>query len=202
MPSLPASSVIIQAWEHLRSVLHPAVFNHSVRTFVYARASSSQPGETSVNAEALLLACLFHDAGTADPYNGRQRFEVEGADAAARFLARREWTEAAIRPIWEAIALHTSPGIGERIHPLARHTRHGVRIDFGDSTLLPAAEGASLARAAERDYARLDIEAVLVDLVVTQALDSPTKAPASSWPGGLLRAHLEHTTTPGLNRAF
>lgn len=199
---LPQSPVIAAAWDHLKSVLHPAVFNHSVRTYVYAHEISTQPDEPSVDAETLLLACLFHDSGTANQYNGDQRFEVESADAAARFLVQHRWAEESTHSVWEAIALHTSPQIAERIAPLARHTRLGVRIDFGDTALLPSSARPALVPATEHDYARQDIEQVLANLVVAQALGQPVKAPASSWPAGLLEAHLENTDYLGLNPAF
>ncbi|MFD9216626.1 hypothetical protein ACFVY9_26755 [Streptomyces sp. NPDC059544] len=49
---------------------------------------------------------------------------------------------------------------------------------------------------------RLDIEAVLADAVVAQALRSPEKAPPASRPGSLLAAHLAGPGHGGASPAF
>ncbi|MEV5426913.1 hypothetical protein AB0K85_29730 [Streptomyces cellulosae] len=51
-------------------------------------------------------------------------------------------------------------------------------------------------------FPRLGIETVLADAVVAQAVQCPQKAPPSSWPGGLLAAHLAKPTHSGVNPAF
>ena len=136
------------------------------------------------------MAGVLHDVGTADRFNGAQRFEVEGADAAAAYLNARGLDRRAIDLVWEAIALHTSPGIAERRGPLTRLIRLAVRTDFGHSGITP-----ELRQEIELLYPRLGIETVLADAVVAQVLYRPDserleKAPPSSWPGALFSAHL------------
>lgn len=188
----------------MKSIEHPAVFNHSIRTFIYARQVNLQQDGLQQNGvpdndEALFLACLFHDSGTAEDNNGTQRFEVEGADAAGRFLTAEGWTPQLIQPIWEAIALHTSPGIAERSGPLARLTRIGVRIDFGSISLLTDTD---LVQKTEQDYARMNIEHVLGSLVVAQAQAQSSKAPVPSWPANLLAAQCNNPQNTETNPAF
>src|SRR5262249_23286455 len=130
--------------------------------------------------DLVFLACVMHDIGTADAFDGPQRFEVHGADAAAEFLRGNGFGAADVDQVWEAIALHTSPHIAERRGPVPMLTRLGVLEDFSGN---PHPD-------VEQRYPRLDVERVLADAVVAQALRNPAKAPASSWPGGLLRAHL------------
>src|SRR5258708_36153431 len=48
---------------------------------------------------------------------GKQRFEVDGADAAAEFLQDKGIPKESIEVVWDAIALHTSGGIVERKRP-------------------------------------------------------------------------------------
>ena len=180
-------------------LLQPPIFNHSVRVFEYARAIAASE-DCAVDVAALRIASLFHDAGTADEYDGPQRFEVEGADAAAAFLTARGWEATRVDSVWEAIALHTSPQIAERRGPVARYLRLGVRADFGDDTLLPRAE--KHRSEVEAKYPRLMIEQCLGQTVVEQALRNPEKAPPSSWPGGLLQAHLGTSRGQGINPAF
>ncbi|MER7739661.1 HD domain-containing protein [Streptomyces sp. NPDC096538] len=189
------------AHAYVRDVLHPAILNHSVRVWLLADHLGRRQGIEGEEREALAVACLFHDAGTAAAHDGPQRFEVEGADAASTFLTEHGWPEPLVRQVWEAVALHTSPGIAERMGTLPRLVRLAVLADFGRTDLIEAGERAALARALDR-IPRLDIETALGDAVVAQALRSPDKAPPSSWPGGLVAAHRAHPDSTGVNAAF
>ncbi|MDQ0769289.1 hypothetical protein QF031_002038 [Pseudarthrobacter defluvii] len=192
-------AVLAAAEDLLVRLLQPPIFNHCARVFEYARAIAANE-DCAVDVAALRVASLFHDAGTADEYDGPQRFEVEGADAAAAFLTTHGWEAPRVDSVWEAIALHTSPQIAERRGPVARYLRLGVRADFGDDTLLPRAE--KHRSEVEAMYPRLMIEQCLGQTVVEQALRNPEKAPPSSWPGGLLQAHPGRTHAQGINPAF
>ncbi|MEE9095149.1 HD domain-containing protein [Pseudarthrobacter phenanthrenivorans] len=192
-------ALLAAAGDLLGQLLQPPIFNHSARVFEYARAIAANE-DCAVDVAALRIASLFHDAGTADEYDGPQRFEVEGADAAAAFLTTHGWEAARVDSVWEAIALHTSPQIAERRGPVARYLRLGVRADFGDVTLLPRAD--KHRSGVEGMYPRLMIEQCLGQTVVEQALRNPEKAPPSSWPGGLLQAHLHTSRGQGINPAF
>jgi hypothetical protein len=195
---LPDSAVAQAALTHVRSIESEPLFNHSVRTFLYARAAAAAAAEEEIDLEALLVACLFHDSGATQRHDGPERFEVEGADAAARFLRRYGWRRAREDEVWEAIALHTSPGIAERRGPITRYTRVGVRTDFGAVT--PA--DPALRTRVEAEYPRLDIERALSDAVIEQALRHPAKAPAGSWPAALVAAREERPRADGVNPAF
>jgi hypothetical protein len=194
---LPTSGVALSALEHVRRIAPEPIVNHSVRTFLYGRAAAAAAAEEEIDIEALFVACLFHDSGATSRYDGPQRFEIEGADAALHFLRRHGWTRAREDEVWEAIALHTSPGIAERRGPIARYTRLGVRMDFGS-----AAQGEpGFTAAVEAAYPRLDIERVLSLAVIDQALRNAAKAPHGSWPGSLVAAHLS-SSGDGVNPAF
>ena len=70
----------------------PAVLsNHCIRSYVFAReiaASQDLRGGVHYDNETLYLACLLHDLGLTDHGSGDERFEIQGADAAQRFLRR------------------------------------------------------------------------------------------------------------------
>ena len=191
LPVLPTTALTGGALVLARESEHPAILNHSIRTFVYAAALAAGPNLLDApNYEFLFVAAVLHDIGTADRFNGSHRFEVEGADAAASYLRTQGLDDRDIDRVWEAIALHTSPGIAERRGPLTRLLRLGVRTDFGSARIDP-----ELRHAAELQYPRLGIETVLADAVVAQVLHRPDserleKAPPSSWPGALFSAHL------------
>ncbi|MEV7450774.1 HD domain-containing protein [Streptomyces nigra] len=201
MPITFPGAVADAAHAHVREVLDPPILHHSVRVWLLADHIGRREGVDGIEREALAVACLFHDSGTAAVYDGPQRFEVEGADAARAFLAAYDWPEPLVRSVWEAIALHTSPGIAERMGTLPRLVREGVLADFGHTDLIPPGDEEALA-AALAAFPRQDIEAALSGAVVAQALRNPEKAPPSSWPGGLLAAHRAEQDRGGANPAF
>jgi hypothetical protein len=189
LPLLPADPIAVRALELARGHEREAILNHSIRTYWHAVYAARAREVTDYPDDLLFLACVLHDIGTADAFDDPVRFEVAGADAAARFLTEQGLTAAQVDQVWEAIALHTSPQIAERRGPVTMLTRLGVLADFGASV---GGSGAQRS-AAEARYPRLEIERELSDAVVAQALREPAKAPASSWPHGLLRAHLDGT---------
>jgi HD domain len=194
---LPDSALCVAAVELARRQEHPSILNHSVRTFMHAERAATPLGlavDADYDRAELFVACVLHDIGTAAVHDGPQRFEVEGADAAADFLASWEVPPQARQRVWEAIALHTSPGIAERMGPLTRLTRAGVVADF--------TAPADARRDLESLLPRLDVERHLGDAVVRQAVRNPAKAPRATWPGGLLRAHLADPHRAGVNPAF
>ena len=152
---------------------------------------------------------MFHDIGCSIEYDGPQRFEVCGADAAAEHLQKFEVDDADIQEVWTAISLHTSPGIAERITPLARFVRLAVLTDFnelGKSPLITESElevdEGGYRRSIEEQFPRLSAEKVLGDIVVEQSTRQPIKAPASSWAGIMVRAARDEPKWKGVNKAF
>ena len=205
------SPVCSKAYVETQSRLPPAIFNHSLRVFYYAQAlgkSMDSPWANDDHAQLVFVACLFHDIGSVivdDP----QRFEVCGADAAASFLHTHDVDAADIHEVWTAIACHTSPGIGERISPLARLVRLGPLMDFHALQSNPwvtesekKVDEENFRASMERLYPRLDIDKVLSDMVAEQGMRQPTKAPATSWAAGLVRAAIEEPEWKGVNKAF
>ena len=165
----------------------PSVLNHSLRTHGYALLHAEKLN-VEFDPDLLFVACVLHDLGSAPAYDGPQRFEVEAADAAASLLASHGRTPEESDQVWQAIALHTSPGIAERRGPVPMLTRVGVRTDFF-SLAIPD----ELRAAAEREYPRLGLDHELGALLVEQALRQPEKARASSWVSDLVREHHHNT---------
>jgi HD superfamily phosphohydrolase YqeK len=193
------------AYAHATELLHPAILNHSIRVYLYADALAKHAFSkysTDVHCRDLLFtACLFHDIGTTQKYDGPQRFEVEGADAAVKFLTSCGVNRAEAHDVWTAIACHTSPGIAEKISELSRLVRIAVVTDFGrkgaDWEVLE-----SMTDELEARYGRAGIEKVLGDAVVEQAKRKPEKAPKVSWPHAMYAAWLAEPEWGGVNKAF
>lgn len=172
----------------------PAVANHSVRTFFFAQLLAAHEGclgDAEYDVELLYAATVLHDLGTGDLARGETRFEVEGADLAADLLRRHNIDEQRIDRVWQAIALHTSPGIAERRGLLAYLTRGGIRIDFGSNVEVVAAWEQQIHAA----YPRLSMARSLVDAIVERAGRSAAAAPPFSFPNELLRERRASGTT-------
>ncbi|KAK4497836.1 hypothetical protein PRZ48_010490 [Zasmidium cellare] len=202
---VPTDPISQAAYTHAANKLHPLILSHSLRVYLHALELSQQestPWHDPAHLPLLFTAALFHDIGTTDLYNtGPTRFEIEGADAAVRFLKQYAVLEKDAHEVWIAIALHDTPQIAERISPLSRLIRLGVTIDFKRPSALAMVSG-EWVRDVEGEFPRGEIEKVLGDAVVEQARGCPEKAPAACWPGGLYRSWLEDPGWEGVNRAF
>jgi hypothetical protein len=73
---------------------------------------------------------MFHDMGLTDQHTSAdERFEVDGANAARDFLRSHGIPQQDIETVWTAIALHTTPGIPQHMHPVVALLTAGVEID-------------------------------------------------------------------------
>ena len=110
----------------------PAIANHSFRSYLFARLLARHKGmrpDHDFGDELLYLVCVLHDLGLTEHANGKQRFEVDGADAAVEFLSGQGVSSSDIDVVWQAIALHTSGGIAERRGPICQLTG-GIALDI------------------------------------------------------------------------
>jgi hypothetical protein len=73
---------------------------------------------------------MFHDMGLTHQHSSaHERFEVDGANAARDFLGRYGIAQQDIDIVWTAIALHTTPGIPQHMHPVIALVTAGVEMD-------------------------------------------------------------------------
>ena len=154
---LPQTPLAREVVELVTRTETPSIANHSIRTYLYARPVAAHRGlvaERDYDPELLFFACVLHDIGLTEDANKAQRFEVDGADFAAEFLARRGVGAAQVDTVWQAIALNTSLGIAERRGAVCALTLAGVSVDFGvDAAFIPDATAAAIQSA----YPRISI---------------------------------------------
>src|SRR5260370_17637493 len=73
---------------------------------------------------------MFHDMGLTPQYaSADKRFEVDGANVARDFLRSHGIAERDIETVWTAIALHTTPGIPQFMHPVIALVTAAVAMD-------------------------------------------------------------------------
>ena len=126
---IPDSDLAVQATELVRDVSPPLLFHHSRRVYLFGMLQGQRRG-LYPDPELLYVGAMFHDLGLTDRYRTvNQRFEVDGADEARRFLNDHGIAEESQRRVWTAIALHTTPGIPEHMEPVIALVTAGVETD-------------------------------------------------------------------------
>ncbi|WP_066373052.1 HD domain-containing protein [Herbidospora mongoliensis] len=126
---IPETAAVAEATRIVQEMTSPLLFHHSRRVFFFGLLHSDRLG-LKPDPELLYLAAMFHDTGLQTPYSDVvQRFEVDGADHARKFLRDRAFPGSAAETVWAAIALHTTPGIPGRMGPEIAMTNLGVLTD-------------------------------------------------------------------------
>ncbi|MFE9808635.1 HD domain-containing protein [Streptomyces sp. NPDC005227] len=126
---IPQTAAIAAATELIRETTNPLIFHHSRRVFLFGSLHARRLG-LRPDPELLYVSAMFHDAGLLSPYSdNEQRFELDGADHARRFLLDHGFPQSAAEVVWMAIALHTTPGIPGRLGAEIAATNYGVLTD-------------------------------------------------------------------------
>jgi hypothetical protein len=102
----PDSSIVRQAEELVRSASDDMLFNHVMRCYWFAELFAQREG-SKADRELMFLSATLHDLGFTDLGRGPHRFEIEGANAARKFLEERGVPGDRAWKVWDNIALHT-----------------------------------------------------------------------------------------------
>src|SRR6202166_2620278 len=151
--SIPDSQLARDVTQLVRDTESPLLFHHSSRVYYFGALAGKHRG-LRFDPELLYTGAMFHDMGLTHLHSSaHERFEVDGANAAGDFLRSRGISQADIDTVWTAIALHTTPGIPQHMHPVVALVTAGVEMDvlgltypeYGDD------ERAAVVRAHPRD---------------------------------------------------
>jgi hypothetical protein len=127
---IPDSRLAREITQLIRDTESEILFRHSVRVY-YWGALSGRRNSLRFDPELLYAATMFHDIGITPHYHGSQlRFEVDGANAARDFLRGHGIAQGDIEKVWLAVALHTTPGIPEHMHPEIALVQAGAGMDM------------------------------------------------------------------------
>src|SRR6202047_5052054 len=127
--SVPDSKLAREITELVRDTESPLLFHHSSRVY-YFGALAGKHRELHFDPELLYAGAMFHDMGlTRQHSSATERFEVDGANAARDFLRSHRISQQDIDVVWTAIALHTTPGIPQHMHPVVALVTAGVEMD-------------------------------------------------------------------------
>jgi hypothetical protein len=126
---IPNSRLAREITELVRDTESPLLFHHSSRVY-YWGALAGKRRELRFDPELLYAGAMFHDMGLVHRHSSNhERFEVDGANAARDFLRSHGIAQHDIDTVWTAIALHTTPGIPQHMHPVVALVTAGVEMD-------------------------------------------------------------------------
>jgi hypothetical protein len=108
VPDTPLTS---RAMEYARRRCGPYLFNHVMRSWLFAARLGQLQG-IGHDAEVLALGTLLHDITLNEGFAGPRRFEVEAADQARDFARGEGLDDRKAHLIWDSVALNSTPSIG------------------------------------------------------------------------------------------
>ena len=127
--AIPDSKLAREITEVVRDTVTPLLFHHSSRVYYFGALAGKHRG-LKFDTELLYAGAMFHDMGLTPRHSSaNERFEVDGANAARGFLRGHGISESEIDTVWTAIALHTTPGVPQHMHPVVALVTAGVEMD-------------------------------------------------------------------------
>lgn len=126
---IPDSRLARAIGEFVRDNETELLFNHSSRVYLFGALAGARQN-LKFDPELLYAGAMFHDVGLMPSHaSDNERFEVDGANTARDFLRQQGISEADAYTVWTAIALHTTPGIPQHMHPVVALVTAGVEMD-------------------------------------------------------------------------
>jgi HD domain-containing protein len=125
---ISATPIIERAIEFARQKCEPYLFNHVMRSWLFA-VRIGQLKRIEHDPEVVALATLLHDVTLNENFDGPRRFEVEGADLARNFAREMGLDERRTQLIWDSVALNSTPSIGLYKEPEVALCTAGICLD-------------------------------------------------------------------------
>lgn len=194
--SIPDTAICKKATQLVAEVSPTFLCHHCIRTFLFGDLLGKRDG-LQCDRELLYLGAVMHDLGLTERFDGEQRFEVDGADAARAFVLEHGLSDEKAEVVWDAIALHTSQGIASRkqpeialVHLGASADVMGIRIaDVPPDTVEQVIDA----------YPRLGFNGEMTELIVSQIKRKPQTA-AFTWLAEVGRSCVHGFVSPSWNK--
>ena len=148
---VPDSQLITAALEYAQKLSEPYLFNHAVRSWLFAVKIGQLKG-IDYDPEVVAVGTILHDIGLTDGVSGPNRFEVNGAAAAVSFIKERGLSNRRVQLIWDLIALNSTPSIALHKEAEVALGTMGIGLDWGGFgfELIPSADMTEILRAFPR----------------------------------------------------
>ena len=126
---IPDTRLALEITQFVRDTECALLFHHSSRVYYWGALAGKHRG-LKFDRELLYAGAMFHDMGLTPAHtSAHECFEVDGANAARDFLCSHGIDQHDIDTVWTAIALHTTPGIPQHMHPVVALVTAGVEMD-------------------------------------------------------------------------
>jgi HD domain len=154
--------IVTQAMDLARKHSEPFLFNHAVRSWLFAVRLGQLQGIPH-DAEVVAVGSLLHDLGLTESFTGHKRFEIEGADAARAFAREQGLDDDRVQLIWDTVALNSTPSIALHKEAEVALCTAGIGLDYGGPQYdrIPPDEMKSILTA----FPRLDMKRRFADSV-------------------------------------
>ncbi len=127
MPDNPLISSVI---EYARRLSEPYLFNHAMRSWLFAEAIGRIQG-IDYDLEVVAIGTILHDIGLTAGVSGPNRFEVNGANAALSFIKNAGLSNRRAQLIWDLVALNSTPSLALHKEPEVAVGTMGIGLDYG-----------------------------------------------------------------------
>lgn len=122
--------VVTQAMEYARAHSEPYLFNHAMRSWLFAVRLGQLQG-IQCDQEVLAVGTILHDLGLTPCCTGNRRFEVEGADGARDFARQHGMDDRQAQLVWDSVALNATPSIALYKETEVALCSAGTGVEFG-----------------------------------------------------------------------
>ena len=192
---LPRTPRALAAAEYARASCPDYLFNHCMRTFLFG-ALQLRRQQRSYRAEEAFIAAALHDLGLLPAFETpRGSFEVDGADAAERWVQQHHGPGGEADRVWHDVQMHDgSFALTKRQGAEAVLVALGAGTDvYGpDPGDLEPAEIADVVRA----FPRLKFKQQFTALLIAHCERKPNSQRAT-WLEGLCRGHAREPAPDG-----
>jgi len=127
---VPDTPLITAAIEYAQRLSEPYLFNHAMRSWVFAEMMGHVKG-IAYDREVVAIGTILHDIGLTAGVPGPNRFEVNGADAVRSFVADRSLSDRRVQLIWDLVALNSTPSLALHKEAEVAVGTMGIGLDYG-----------------------------------------------------------------------
>jgi len=187
---LPRTPLALAAARFARASCPDYLFNHCMRTFLFGALLLARQ-QREYRGEDAFIAAALHDLGLLPAFETpKGSFEVDGAEAAERWVRQNHGPASQADRIWHAVELHD----GKWALTL-RHGPEAMLVALGAGTDVDGPAAGELDRREIDEviaaFPRLRFKAQFTALLVAHCQRKPDSQRAT-WLEGLCRAHAPH----------
>jgi len=163
--TVPDTALVARSMEEARTLSEPYLFNHAVRSWLFA-VQLAELQAISYDEEVVAVSSLLHDIGLTREYQGKRRFEIEGADAARDLAKAGGMDDRRAQLVWYWVALNATLSISPYAEAEVGICTAGAGVDFAGLLYerIPKADAARILAAFPRLQMKRRLKECLCDV--------------------------------------